>query len=61
MKYARLVNNTAVEIITLPEGFNIQDCFHPDIVKTLVAVNDDVQVNWILQDDGTFAAPVAIG
>jgi hypothetical protein len=58
MKYARLVNNTAVEIITLPDGFNIQDCYHPDLIKDIVSVEDDVQVNWVRQEDGTFVAPV---
>lgn len=57
MKYARLVNNTAVEIITLQDGFNIQDCYHPDLIKDIVSVEDDVQVNWIRQEDGTFVAP----
>jgi hypothetical protein len=57
MKYARLVNNTAVEIITLPDGFNIQDCYHPDLIKDIVSVEDDVQVNWVRQEDSTFVAP----
>ena len=57
MKYARLVNNTAVEIITLPDGFNIQDCYHPDLIKDIVSVEDNVQVNWVRQEDGTFLEP----
>jgi hypothetical protein len=32
--------------------------FHPLILKDTVYVSDDVQVNWILQEDGTFVAPI---
>lgn len=46
MRYARFVDNVAVELLTLPEGFNIQQCFHPDIVYQFEAVSDDVTVGY---------------
>jgi hypothetical protein len=58
MANAKIVNNVVVEILKPIEGFALEDCFHPLILKDTVYVPDDVQVNWILQEDGTFAAPV---
>jgi len=57
MKYARFNGTTAIEIFTPPEGFSINDCFHPDVVAQFEPVADDVQVNWIKQEDGSVIAP----
>lgn len=52
MKYARIVNNTAVDVRTdSPDG-----CFTPNIVKEFVTVPDEVENGWI-NTDGTWAAP----
>ena len=57
MKTARIQNNKVVEILVPIAGFTIDQCFHPDILATCEQVEDDVQVNWVRQEDGSFAAP----
>lgn len=44
MKYARFVNNVAVEFFNTPDGFTIDQCFHPDVVKQFEAVGDDFEL-----------------
>lgn len=44
MKYARFVDNVAVEFFTPPEGFSIHQCFHPDLVKQFEPVHEDFQL-----------------
>lgn len=56
-KYARIENSVAQEVIIPPEGFNIQDCFHPDIVGKYVEVPDDVKVGSTLEL-GKWKAPL---
>jgi hypothetical protein len=52
MKYARIVNNAAVDTRdTSPEG-----CFTQNIVEEFVEVPDEVQGGWI-NDSGTWSAP----
>jgi hypothetical protein len=58
MKYARIVDNKVYELFTEPEGVNITDCFHPDLVKQFVACSDEVEPNW-LYNGTTFSAPPA--
>lgn len=57
MKTARIQNNIVVEILVPVAGFTIDQCFHPDILAVCEQVEDEVQVNWIKQEDGSFAAP----
>lgn len=57
MRYGRIVDNTVIEILIPIEGFEIADCFAPAIVATLCLIADDVQVGWVKQEDGSFAAP----
>ena len=53
MKFARIVNNTAVDTRTdSPEG-----CFHPDIAAQFVEVPDQVEDGWTLIE-GEWTAPV---
>lgn len=53
MKYARIINNTAVDVRTeSPEG-----CYTENIVAEFVEVPDDVQDGWVLAD-GNWSAPV---
>ncbi len=54
MKYARVVDNVAVEVFTPPEGVAIEECFHPDIVVQFMAVPDDVVPQSTLNSDGTW-------
>jgi len=58
MRYGRIIDNSVVEIITLMEGFAIEDCFVPAIVDTLYPIADDVQNGWVRQEDGRYIAPV---
>lgn len=55
---ARIVNDTVVEILTAIPGYAIEDCFHSSILAQCEDVSDEVQVGWVKQEDGTFAAPV---
>ena len=57
MKTARIQNNVVVEILVPVEGFTIDQCFHPSVLAQCEEVADEVQVNWIKQEDGSFAAP----
>jgi len=58
MKYARIINGQVLELITPPEGYDIVDCYHADIVKTCERFYDqDVQIGWTFAD-GVFTAPV---
>lgn len=52
MKYARIVNNSAVDVRTeSPEGF-----FTPDIVAEFVEVPDEVENGWTIEN-GVWSAP----
>lgn len=55
---ARIVNDTVVEILTPVNGHSIEQCFHPDILAQCIDVTDGIQVGWVRQEDGSFAAPV---
>lgn len=55
---ARIVNDTVVEILTAVNGHSIEECFHPTLLAQCEDVSDEVQVGWVRQEDGSFAAPV---
>lgn len=55
MKYARFHDNTIVEVFTPPEGFTIEQCFHPSVL--FVEIPTYAEVGWIRQEDGAFADP----
>lgn len=59
MKKARVLNNTVQEIFTPFGGFELADCFTPEIVALFEDVPDDVEQDWIKHADGSFTAPVA--
>jgi hypothetical protein len=57
MRYVRVQNNEAVEIYETPEGVGINDCFHPDLVKTFYQ-SDEAQIGWIFNPESlTLTAP----
>jgi hypothetical protein len=58
MKTVRVDNDIVVEIMASVAGFALEDCFHPSILAMCQTVEDDVQLGWVRQEDGTFAAPV---
>ena len=57
MKTARIQNNVVAEILTPVEGFTLDQCFHPSVLAQCEQVENEVQVNWTKQEDGTFVAP----
>ena len=55
MKYARITNNTAVDVRTdSPDG-----CYTPEVVAEFVQVSDDVENGWVLTG-GAWAAPAPV-
>lgn len=46
MKFARFIDNAAVEVFTPPAGFSVSDCFHPSIASQFEPVSDDVDVGY---------------
>lgn len=55
--YARVHNKVVFEILKPVDGFAIEDCFHPQVLAACTAVSDEVQIGWVQQEDGSFAAP----
>jgi len=55
---ALLNGNKVVEILVPVSGFAIEDCFHPLILASCCDVGPEVQIDWVRQEDGSFAAPV---
>lgn len=53
---ARINDGTVVEVLKPIAGFDIADCFHPDVLVGCVPCADDVQPGWVQTADG-FAAP----
>ena len=49
--FARVINNTAVDVCTGPDN-----SFHPDIAREFEPVPDDVKHGWV-RTDGQWAAP----
>ena len=60
-KYARIENNTAVEIFTPPDGFTIAECFHADVVSLFSACPDNVTVGSTMDGNGAWTiAPAPV-
>jgi hypothetical protein len=59
MTYARIIENTIIEVLRPVPGFTAEQCYHRDLLAACVQVGNDVQAGWIRQEDGTFAAPAA--
>lgn len=60
--YARVENNTAIEIFVPPAGFTLAECFHPDVACTFVEVPAGTQAGATMAEDGkTWIAPEATG
>jgi hypothetical protein len=57
--YARVQNNTVVEILKPVAGFSLEQCFHADLLEGGSYVDDTVQVGWVLHE-GTFVDPTTI-
>lgn len=59
MKYARIIDNHAVEVFTPMEGFTLQDSFHPDIAMQFVEVPEEVTAGSTKNEDNTWAIFIA--
>jgi hypothetical protein len=58
MKYARLTTtNIVIEVFVPPIGVSIEECFTPEIAAQFEPCPDEVEQNWIKQEDGTYVAP----
>lgn len=55
MRYGRFINNILVEIFTLPAGFKIEDCFHPDV--GFEEIDNVAELHWIKDENGVLVAP----
>lgn len=44
MAYARIKDNTICELLKPIEGFLLEECFHPDILRGVINVPDKAQV-----------------
>jgi hypothetical protein len=57
MAYARIQGNTVAEIVKPVDGFSIQQCFHPDLLKNIFYCPDEVQSGWHYKaETGQFSA-----
>ncbi|WP_454068001.1 hypothetical protein [Brucella anthropi] len=61
MRYARIENNTVVEVIPVPAKTAIEDMFHPAFVATLVPCTSDVAPGWNYANDEGFTPPMETG
>jgi hypothetical protein len=58
MTYARILGNTVLEVVKPIEGFSIEQCFHPDLIKNMVQCPADVQAGWSYDSEtNAFTAP----
>lgn len=57
MKYIKVENNVVVNVLEPIDGFDITECFHPQVLASCVQV-EEAEIGWVKQEDGTFAAPV---
>ena len=46
--------NTVAQILTPVDGFDLEDCFHKDVLKSAIEVPDYVSSGCTIQDDGTW-------
>jgi len=58
--YARIVNNTAVEVVKTPDGISIGEMYTPDIAKDFVEVPSAVVVGSTVDNNGAWTHPVPV-
>ena len=59
MRYARVINNTVVEVFQPQPGFTLEESFHPDLAAQFEPVAGNVEVGFLRQEDSSFEAPPA--
>jgi hypothetical protein len=56
--FARVVEGTVVEIVTISDGLDISECYHADIAASFISCPSIVQQGYVY-DGKSFSAPVA--
>jgi len=56
--FARIADGVVVEIVSIPDGVELTDCFYADVAQTFVPCKSTVEQGFIY-DGKTFSAPVA--
>lgn len=56
MKYARVINNTVVEVYEPLAGFTIDQCFTPEVAAQFIECPTMTQPSWSCID-GVFSEP----
>jgi hypothetical protein len=57
MKYARIIDGMAHEVVIVPTGMSIEQMFHPSIVGIFTQVPDTVEVRWTVDEQGQWIEP----
>lgn len=57
MKYARSINDVVLEVFIPPTGFEITDCFTPEVVLMFEVCADNVEAGWIRDSNSQFVEP----
>ena len=57
MKYARIVNSIVYEVFILPAGFELTDCFTPEVAAQFSSCDDEVEGGWLVHADGNITPP----
>ncbi|HGK4675307.1 TPA: hypothetical protein ACJ2WV_004608 [Kluyvera georgiana] len=60
MKYARIENCIVAELVDVPDGVNISDLYHPDLLFVDVSGAAQLPDDGWTYADGVFAAPVYV-
>lgn len=56
--YIRVVENTIAEIVKLEDAQDINQLYHPDVVKLFTVTAKPVEVGYILEDGNWVKPPV---
>jgi hypothetical protein len=57
MKYARIVDFIVFEVFIPPAGFELTDCFTPEVASQFSLCADDIQGGWVVHADGNITPP----
>lgn len=51
-RYGRIEGRSIVEVIELPLGVQLSECFHAEIASQFVAIPSNVEAGWLVENDG---------
>ena len=57
MKMAKITGGVVTDLLVAVEGFDIEDCFHPDVLAEYTPVEDYVQAGWVVGESGALQPP----